>query len=159
MVLSAFATEHMARAVADAGTIRGRYECIDHTADIGIHVKAATMEELFAMAAAAVFDLMADLSHIETVERLDIELKADSLEELFVSWLNELIFRAEARGMFFSRFEVDAVAERSLRASVWGEPYNECVHTVALQVKAATYHQLEIVSAPTGCSARVIFDV
>lgn len=146
-------------ATADARTIRGNYECIDHTADIGVHVKAATVEELFAMAAAAMFDLMADLSQISTIESIDIELKADSFEELFVSWLNELIFKAEVAGMFFSRFEVDSVTEHSLKASVSGEPYDESVHTIGLHMKAATYHQLEITTAGDGCSAKVIFDV
>ncbi len=149
----------MAASIADARTIKGNYECIDHTADIGIYVKAATVEELFAMAAAAMFDLMADLSHVKAVERVEIELSADSLEELFISWLNELIFRAEAGEMLFCRFEVDSVTEQSLRASVFGEPYNERVHSLGLHVKAATYHQLEVITVGDDCSARVILDI
>jgi len=149
----------MAKGTADASTIRGSYEIIDHTADIGICVSGATREELFARGAAAMFDLMVDLSGIDPTERVEIDLKGDSLEDLFVTWLNELIFRAEVGGIFFSRFEIDSVTDQSLKASVMGQIYEENVHLTGAQVKAATYHQLEISETQHGWTAKVIFDV
>lgn len=149
----------MAKGVADAQTIRGNYAVMEHTADIGICIEAETLEELFALGACAMFDLMVDISNVESAQRAEINLEAECLEELFVTWLNELVFRAEVSGMFFSRFEVDSVTERSLKASVLGEPYNENIHAVGESVKAATYHQLEVSRSGEGWFAKVILDV
>lgn len=149
----------MTRGLADIHSIRGNYEVIDHTADIGICVKAATLEKLFALAAGAMFDLMVDLSDVQHVKREEISLQADSLDELLVVWLNELLFRAEVEKMFFSRFEVDSVDDKFLKASVMGQIYRENVHSIDTHVKAATYHQLEISACDGGWCARVIFDV
>jgi len=149
----------MSRAVTDARNLRGTYEIIEHTADIGICVKARSLEKLFATAACAMFDLMVDISKVKPLDRAEISLEADSLEDLFVTWLNELVFRADVSGMFFSRFEVASVNETSLRASALGEPYDKRVHAVGEHVKAATYHQLEVSQADGNWVARVIFDV
>jgi SHS2 domain-containing protein len=149
----------MTKSIADIHTIRGNYELIDHTADIGICVRAATCEEIFARSAAALFDLMVDISEVDPATRIEIDLEADSLEELFVLWLNELLFRADVEGMFFSRFEVDSVSEHVLKASVAGDAYREDIHTMDLHVKAATYHQLEVSKSDEGWIARVIFDI
>jgi len=147
------------RAVADARGIQGKYEIIEHTADIGICVKARSLEKLFAMAACAMFDLMVDISKVKPGQRAEISLEAETLEELLVTWLNELLFRADVSGMFFSRFEVHSVSEKSLRGSAMGEPYDKDVHSVKEHVKAATYHQLEISRSDGNWLARVILDV
>ena len=149
----------MAKAVADASKIKGKYKLVDHTADIGIRVRAESREEVFAVAACAMFDLMVDLSKVKPTKTAKVSLKDDSLEDLLVTWLNELIFRADASGMFFSRFEVHSVTDKSLEATVKGEPYDEKVHSTREVVKAATYHQLEVTRSNTGWIAQVIFDV
>jgi SHS2 domain-containing protein len=149
----------LAKGFADAEKIRGRYKLLDHTADIGIRVEAESLEELFALAACAMFDLMVDLSQVKPTKTAKISLKDDSLEDLFITWLNELIFRSDASGVFFSRFEVYSVTDGSLEASVKGEPYNEKVHSTQEVVKAATYHLLEVARSNGGWIAQVIFDV
>lgn len=145
--------------MADARIIRGKYKTIEHTADIGIRVKAKTLEGLFALVACAMFDLMVDLSKVRPARKAEVSLNAQSLEELLITWLNELVFRAEVSGMFFSKFEVDSVDESTLKASVWGEPYREGKHSIRQTVKAATYHALEVSTSGGNWSARVIFDV
>ncbi len=149
----------MAKAMVDAWEMQDGYKTIEHTADIGIQVKAGSAEELFALSACAMFDLMVNLTAVRPAQKAQVSLRADSLDELMVSWLNELLFRAEVSGMFFSRFEVESVSESSLTASVWGEPYNERTHSISTSIKAATYHELEIAQTAAGWSARLIFDV
>lgn len=149
----------MAKAVADASKIKGKYRLVDHTADIGIRVRAESREEMFAVAACAMFDLMVDLSKVRPIKTTRISLKDNSLEGLLVTWLNELIFRADVSGMFFSRFQVHTVTDKSVEATVKGEPYDEKVHSTREIVKAATYHQLEVTHSSRGWVAQVIFDV
>ncbi len=153
------AEEQVVKAIADADTIKNAYEVVEHTADIGIRVWAGTLEELFAMAACAMFDLMVDIANVQPTQKAEIGLEAENIEELLVTWLNELAFRAEVSGMFFSRFEVESVTETSLRATALGEPFDEEKHSVGETVKAATYHKLEVSKSETGWFATVIFDV
>ena len=149
----------MAKGVADARKIKGKYKTFDHTADIGIEVVGKTLEELFARSACAMFDLMIDLSRVLPSQKAEISLNADSQEELLITWLNELIFRADVSGMFFSKFHVESVDEKSLNASVWGEPYQEGRHSVERTIKAATHHESAVSQSGGKWSARVIFDV
>jgi SHS2 domain-containing protein len=151
--------ERMSIGAADARTIKGGYKTIEHTADTGIAVKSDSLAQLFAVSACAMFDLMGDLSGVSPSHKAAVSLSADSVEELFITWLNELIFRAEVSGMFFSKFEIESIDEVSLKASVWGEPYDEDKHSMSHSVKAATYHELEVTHSDSGWSARVIFDV
>ena len=149
----------MSKGVADARTIKGVYKTIEHTADIGIEVKSDSLARLFAVSACAMFDIMGDLSGVRPSDKAAVSLSADSVEELLITWLNELIFRAEVSGMFFSKFEIESIDEVSLKASVWGEPYSEDIHSMGHSVKAATYHELEVTHSDQSWSARVIFDV
>ena len=149
----------MSEGAADARSIKGGYKTIEHTADIGIEVESDSLARLFAVSACAMFDLMGDLSGVRPLRKAVVSLEADSVEELRITWLNELIFRAEISGMFFSKFEIESVDEALLKASVWGEPYDEDIHSMSHLVKAATYHELEVKHSDRGWSARVIFDV
>jgi SHS2 domain-containing protein len=147
------------KAIADARSIEGKYDIIEHTADIGVCVEAETLEEVFALCACALFDLVIDISGVRPKQKAEISIEADTLEELLVIWLNELIFRADVSGMFFSRFEVDSVTGRTLKGSAHGEPYDELKHSIRRHVKAATYHELEVSRSKKGWRARVILDV
>ncbi len=147
------------RAVADSENIKGRYQVIEHTADTGIEVKGRSLEELFARAGCAMFDLMVDVRAVEPVEEAKVSIEADSLEDLLITWLNELLFRAEVSGMFFSRFEVSSVRNDRLNATIMGEPYNEKKHQIGHGIKAATYHELHVARMNRTWFARVIFDI
>ena len=149
----------MSKGMADARSIKGAYRTIEHTADTGIEVKSDSLARLFAVSACAMFDLMGDLSGVRPSHKAAVSLSADSVEELLITWLNELVFRAEISGMFFSKFEIESVDEVALKASVWGEPYREGIHSMSHSVKAATYHELEVAHSDQSWSARVIFDV
>ena len=147
------------KAVADARKIKGKYKIIEHTADIGISIEAENLAELFALSACAMFDLMVDVSTVQPDRKAEIDLQADSLEELFITWLNELIYRADVSGMLFGTFEVHSITDQTLQGVARGEPYDEKVHSIERHVKAATYHELEISRSAKGWRIRVIFDV
>jgi SHS2 domain-containing protein len=147
------------KAVAGPHNIKEKYEVIDHTADTGISVTGRNLEELFALAGCAMFDLMVDVEKVKPEQEAKVSLEADSLEELLVTWLNELLFRAEVSGMFFSRFEVLSVSNNHLEAVIKGEPYNEKEHPIGQSIKAATYHELQVARKNREWLARVIFDI
>ena len=134
------------------------YELIEHTADVGIRLKAKDLKDLFKNAALALFEIIAD-KKIESKkkEQIKIKQKADNLEELFINWLNELLSLSATKELIFSDFQIDKLDKNNLQATAVGEAIEN--YRVNTEIKAATYHQLQLKQSESGCLAEVIFDV
>ena len=136
------------------------YETLDHTADTGIEVRATSREALFVGAAHALFAQMLDPDNIQPQQSAQIRIEAADIEELLVAWLRELLARFSADLELACRFEIEHLDDRSLTATVWGEPFDPDRHEVWTELKAITYHDLSIACSPEGqWTARVVFDV
>ncbi len=134
------------------------FEEIEHTADVGIVVKGSSLEELFENAAAGLMHFLIDPNAGVAREHREVVVEADDLEGLLVAWLNELLVLLNADGFLPVRWTVRELTERRLRADVAGEPVDASRHKFRLDVKAATYHQLQI-RKNSEWQAQVIFDV
>jgi SHS2 domain-containing protein len=88
-----------------------------------------------------------------------IELQESDTVALLVKWLNELLYEFEVNGLFFSGFTVVMQGDTRLTAECKGEKYDPARHRIKREVKAATYHNLNIVKGEDGFSATVIFDI
>jgi SHS2 domain-containing protein len=135
------------------------YEFIEHTADIGIRVRAPDASELFVRAGLAMFDVIARevRSTKSPVKKFLIRLGAENLEELFVAWLNELLSLSQSEGMIVTAIGMEELDERSLRATANGESADD--YEMKTEIKAATYHRLSVSRSGRGWKAEVIFDV
>lgn len=137
------------------------YEIIDHTADIGIKVNGSSLQELFISSAEAMFDIMV-ASKREFIPSIDVpvELEAPALDQLFVRWLQELLFVFETRRLVLSKFWIDSMDEGHLLGSAKGLKFDYTRHTQKLAIKAVTYHGLKVECGPSGLwQASVIFDI
>jgi SHS2 domain-containing protein len=137
----------------------GTFETIEHTADIGIAVRAATQRDLFETAAEAMFSFLIDPMGVENRAWRQRRVEADDVEALLVAWLNDLLVLLGAEEFVPKVFVVDEVTDRRLRATVHGEPVDPSRHHFKLDIKAATYHMLQVRKTDDGWSARIIFDV
>jgi SHS2 domain-containing protein len=139
-----------------------RYEYLEHTGDIGIRAYGGTLEELFINAAQGLFEAIADLSTVGTTTQTEIEVSAESLEELMVAWLDELNFRHEVEEIFFGQVEIREIstAPYRLEAVAYGESVDFTKHVVYTEIKSITYHQLIVEQTPDNrWMAQVIFDL
>lgn len=136
-----------------------KYELIEHTADIGIKVKGADLKELFKNAALAMFDIIVTKKTKEfTVEqRIKVIQEADSQEELFINWLNELLSLSAIKELIFLDFDIHRLDNGSIEAEAKGESVIN--YRINTEIKAATYHELKIEPINSGWQAQVIFDV
>ena len=135
------------------------YEHFEHTADLGLRVRAGDVNGLFAEAAAALFAAIVD--GIETVrpERgVDIHIEGSDLEYLLFDWLRELLYRFDAEHLVFSRFDV-SVDGAGLAATAWGESLDRARHVLSHEVKAITYHGLSVSEEGSEWVAEVIVDI
>jgi SHS2 domain-containing protein len=135
------------------------YEILEHTADIGIRVKAKDLKALFCNCARAMFDIIAEkkVSSSSVKQQLKIVCQAQDLEELFINWLNELLSLSSVRRLIFSDFKIRSLSKNSIEAIVSGEKFQN--YRVNKEIKAATYHELKITRIGNVLTAEVIFDV
>jgi len=135
------------------------FEILEHTADVGIKAYGKNLAECFENAAKGMFAIITDNSKIDSVGEYRIELKADSLEELLVDWLSELLFLNSAYNLVFGEFKVDLDEKKiRLNARVFGEEYNRNKHGYGVEIKAVTYHMLRI-KKTYPYEVQVLFDI
>jgi len=135
------------------------YELIDHTADVGVKAYGKTISEAFENAAKAMFDIITDKSEIENIGQYNIELEAPDLEQLLVDFLSDLLFLNSAKNLVFGFFKVDLDEKNSkLSAKVFGEKFNISKHKAGAEIKAVTYHMLEV-KKKKPFHVQVLFDI
>jgi SHS2 domain-containing protein len=133
------------------------YEFFDHTADIGIKAYGKTLAEAFENAAQGMFDLITDHSHVDPIGQYNIRLEATDVEQLLVDWLSELLFLHSAKNLVFGFFTVQ-LTDTSLSAKVMGEELSSSKHNMGVEIKAVTYHMLEVHKGKP-CVLQVLFDI
>jgi len=136
-----------------------KYELIEHKADVGIKAYGKSVSETFENAAKGMFDIITDCSEIDNVGQYDIQLDAPDLEQLLVDWLSELLFLNSAKNLVFGFFKVELDGKNScLSAHVFGDKYNISKHKIGAEIKAVTYHMLEVRNK-SPYHVQVLFDI
>jgi SHS2 domain-containing protein len=133
-----------------------RYILIDHTADMMVKAFGNTLEECFANAGYALFDQTVDLSGIGTSEEADIRVTGMDDEDRLYSFLSELLFIEDADNLILKEFQVSFDGE-DVVCHARGETLDRSRHRIRSEVKAVTYHMMEIDRETP--SVTVLFDV
>jgi SHS2 domain-containing protein len=123
------------------------YKFLPHTTDAYIESIGATFEAALENAGLALFDTMCDLRSI-THARQDVIAAegADDLELLY-NWLESLLLKFELERRVYSKFQVSLMREPQalrLKAHAYGEIFDRKKHGPKVEVKAVTYHRMEI---------------
>ena len=136
----------------------GWLEFLDHTADVGIRVRAADRRELFARAAWALFAVIGDIGRVRPAEEWTVRVEATDPDALMVRWLSELNYLHQTRHVLLCAFEVQELTDTALAARVRGEAIR-ADHEIDAEIKAVTFHGFELARDAGGWRAQVIFDV
>ena len=135
------------------------YETFEHTADLGLRVRAADLDSLFADAGRGLFSLMvANLDAVGLVEEVSLGVVGDELDYLLFDWLNELLYIFETRRLVQVEFHVH-VSDGGVQATARGEPFDPSRHQSEHEVKAITYHELKVANEDSDWIAEVIVDI
>jgi len=134
------------------------YEIFDHTADIGIKLIGDSLSEIFMKAIHATADLLSGGIQIQPVIEKGFSIKEENIETALVSVLEEIIYFFEKELFLPSTCSVKIKKDRykiNLKGNITSiEEIKE-----GTEIKAVTYHQLEIKKINEEYQARVIFDV
>jgi SHS2 domain-containing protein len=136
-----------------------RFEILDHTADIGLVIYGENLKALFGNAGEAFFRLITDLRKVRRRIERRINIGGESLDRLMVDWLTELLYLHDVENLLFKGFKVESVGKDGLKAIVKGEPFREGVHVIKTEVKAVTYHRIEVRQEKGAWRAQVILDL
>ena len=132
------------------------FEEIEHTADWALRVRGRDLAELLLNAARGMVNLLVtNPAAIPTTVSQPVDLESIDPESLLVDWLSELVYWTETEGVIFHQFDLQTVTPTSLHAMVHGGPAAD----LNKQIKAVTYHNLEIVETEQGLETTVVFDV
>lgn len=135
------------------------YEVFEHTADLGLRVRAPSLEALFADAAAGLFSvLVVNLPAVARVQEKTFHIAGRDYDYLLFDWLAELLYTFETEHLLLSDFAVRLDAE-GLHATCRGEPLDRRRHELDHEVKAITYHGLKVEPVAGGWLAEVIVDI
>ncbi len=120
------------------------YELLDHTADVAIKAYGKNLEEAFATAAQAMFELMTDKAPVEKKEKISLEAESIDLQGLLVKFLSDLIVIHETENLVLKEFTVHFTGENKLKAEGWGEKFIKEKHGHGIHVKGVSYYSMEI---------------
>ncbi len=134
------------------------WELFAHDADIGVRGRGTTQAQAFANAARAMSATMLDPSKIALLEAVSITCEAPDPETLFLDWINALVFEMATRGLVFGGFDV-AIDGSRLTATVTGEPVDLARHAPAVEVKGATFTELQVAERDGIWIAQCVIDV
>jgi SHS2 domain-containing protein len=135
------------------------FTILDHPSDLGIEAVGGTLEKVFATAAEGLMSVILDPELVECIETRDVRLKGTSHEQLLVKWLSEVLYMYDGEHFAGKEFIIRSLTPSSLVAVVSGERFSREHHRSRVDVKAVTYHQLEITKAPRKFTARVFLDI
>lgn len=138
------------------------FEILEHTADIGIAAYGKNKKEVFINVAKGMFEIIAgENKNLKENFYGKIKLEADNLEGLLFAWLNELLYIGETRLVILNKFQIKELSDYQIKAEVGGTKINPPSIKIEKEIKAVTYHRLEIKKdGESGLwRAQVIFDI
>ncbi len=136
----------------------GCFELRDHTADVAVAARGPTLDAVFASTADGLTAAMCD-DCPPGGDRFELAVRESSLETLLFSYLDELIYQRDVRGVL--PCDHDAVVTKT--ADEWGVAATarglSLDAVAARDVKAVTYSQLSVTRTDDDWETYVVFDV
>lgn len=135
------------------------YKRVDTTADIALEVWGKDYRELVEEAIRGLIEIMFDVEKIEEKEKFPVVVTGFDREDVLITALNEVVFLVDARRMVFRRVEVHEASDTEVKFTLFGEKYDPKRHEVKEEIKAATFHNVEIVEESGQLKTKIVFDV
>jgi SHS2 domain-containing protein len=140
-----------------------RYRLLPHMTDAFVEVQAPTLAGVFEEAAFAMFDIMTDPTAIERSFVDQFEVTSHDEISLFHDWLEQLLLKFDLDGKVYSVFHVEKIDPQNenlcLAAKAQGGLFERGRHPAKVEIKAVTYHRMEVRATPEGYVARYILDL
>ena len=136
------------------------YRIIEHTADVGIEVKTSNLSKAFNEISQGFTEIVTGGNLPDKNEIRKISIESSELDSLLVRYISQLIylFDTEAFLVSLSKLKIRKRLIYTLTGNVSGDIYDEVKHGYGVEVKAVSYHMLEVQEGPPS-KIRVILDL
>ena len=138
-----------------------KYKFLEHTADIKFRVYGRTLGKIFENTTLAFCEIISRKKKIRADKKKKIKLRAEDLEGLLYSFIDELIYLLDAKNFLVCKAKVkvkESKGESRLEGEVFGDNagrYDDLDH-----IKAATYHEMYVrQKKDKAWEAQVVVDV
>ena len=135
------------------------FEHFDHTADMGLRIRAATHAELLKPAGEALYAAIGDLMAGESVDSIEFNLSGQDAAGLLRDYLTELLHLFECKHEMATAVDVLKFDDQALQATVALAGVDFDRSDLRREVKAITYHELSIDKIEGGYEATLIVDI
>jgi SHS2 domain-containing protein len=142
--------------------LAGGYRFLDHMTDAVIEAYGTTLEEAFENAAKALCDTMIDLKTVRPQREIKFSAEGSDLYSLLFDWLDKVMLLLVADRIAMSQFSVNIKQHDNsylLEGSTRGEPLELDRHHYKVEIKAVTYHEMEIKQEKDMIIARFLLDL
>lgn len=135
--------------------LRSGFEEIDHTADVSLKIWGETINDLFLVALKGLYHISGvTFAEQNTGVLIRQQLKEPDLESLLVSFLSECNYLLQFKMQYL---EIEEMSIDQCKLKMNCQVFK--VKNIQKEIKAVTFHQLEIVRSDQGYSAQLVFDV
>ena len=134
------------------------YKILNHTADIKIHVKGSSLENLFTEAFNALMQIIGENSGLKNTKKITREVSISSLDttSLLVDFLNEVLLLSQINKEIYNKCIIKNLSKNSLRAQIVGFSTNK----FSKDIKAVTYHEANVKQSKNGFwETNLVFDI
>ena len=139
------------------------YNFLDHTADIAADVYADSLNELFIASAMVWRESISDDKSDYATELRSIVLSENNLEILLVSFLSELNFLFQSKGWLMDSISIIEIMPQrdlwKLNTQLSGHFFDRKNMNLKSEIKAVTYHQMEVKEKNGKFYTRIVFDI
>jgi SHS2 domain-containing protein len=129
--------------------------------DAVIEAYGETLNEAFEQAARGLCNTMIDLQDVELGTEVNIDASGHDTHSLLFDWLDKVMLLLVADGIVMSEFKV-AISRNGnyrLKGTARGERIDLNRHKYKVEIKAVTYHEMQVNENDTGATVRFLLDL
>jgi SHS2 domain-containing protein len=135
------------------------YEILDHTADLGVIVKANSLKNLFVHAANVMTELMVKGDGRGKKEVREIVIEGMDYADLMVRWLGEILYLFYSEKLIGKSIQIKSLTHKRISSFIEFTQFDPQNSEVIREIKAVTYHKIAVKKTGKTWKTMVIFDI
>jgi len=139
-----------------------RYRMLEHMTDAYVEAYGRDLSEAYANAAYALTDIIIDIGSVETELKKAIEVRGFDPINLLYNWLETILLEMLVEQNVYREFSTQVSKEDDswlIRAECFGERFVAEKHRAKVEVKAVTYHLMEVINEGNRYVVRFLLDL
>lgn len=146
-------------------TISRRFRYLDHMTDAVIEAYGCTLDEAFENSACGLVNTMFDLKRVSPTQEINIQAKGYDIKSLLYDWLEKILLTLLVDNILISVFKVKIYENINkdngyfLSGIAKGEYLNPKKHHYKVEIKAITYHEMEVIQEKNKVITRFLLDL